>query len=657
MNKIKNISSKIAAATLTLALTFSSCNDYLDIVPDDGIATLPDAFSLRDNAIHYLYTCYAFMPSTGSIDLDAGFITGDELWGIYNRQESNDVWTDGMFDIARGLQNAASPKGDDWAGIYEGISCCNIFLENIGIVPDIPSWERQQWIGEVKFLKAFYHFYLIKKYGPIPIVRENISVHAPIPEVRVYRNSIDECFDYVVELLDEAIPALPLTNPTRDEWGRITRQIAAALKAKALVYAASPLFNNNDEQKTLRNNNGVYLFPQKTAEQEKARWDSAVVACRYALDICEGDGGKGLYTYYTPLNINDTLKREMNIRRSVTDKWNDGIIWTNTHTSLGTGSGTNCGTTSLQLALWPNLQWSLYPDMPFLYNNINAPIKIAEMFYTNHGLPIENDLEWANINKYDLRAGDDTHRWYIRRDYLTANLNFNREPRFYASLGFDGGIWYGQLSPTSNPLPDNLLWVSCRAGQPQQKKGYDWGPVTGYYVKKLVHPESKQTGIVNYSAVTYPWPELRFADLLLLYAEAINESEGPSGPNSEAMFAAIDSVRSHAGIPPVREAWNNYSNAPAKYSTQPGMREIIHRERLIELAFESQRYWDLRRWKEAAREYDKGIYGYKITVGKAEDYYQPIQLFEQKFSEKDYFWPIKISDIEQNPNLIQNIGW
>jgi len=87
------------------------------------------------------------------------------------------------------------------------------------------------------------------------------------------------------------------------------------------------------------------------------------------------------------------------------------------------------------------------------------------------------------------------------------------------------------------------------------------------------------------------------------------------------------------------------------------MRDIIHRERLIELSFEGQRFWDLRRWKKAPEEYQKGIYGFKVTASKPEDYYQKLLIFDQKFSLKDYFWPIQTGVIEQNPNIIQNIGW
>ena len=118
-------------------------------------------------------------------------MSGDELWSIYDRRESGAYWSGTMFNVARGFQNASGPYGNDWAGIYEGIRCCNILVDNISTVPDLPEWERQQWIAEAKFLKAWYHFHLMRKWGPIPLIKENLSINASVDQVRVYRDPID----------------------------------------------------------------------------------------------------------------------------------------------------------------------------------------------------------------------------------------------------------------------------------------------------------------------------------------------------------------------------------------------------------------------------------------------------------------------------------
>lgn len=646
---LKNIKFKIALIAATTLISIS-CNKYLNIVPNDGLATLESAFSLRSTAIRYLYTCYGFMTSEGNLDGDNGFMSGDELWSIVDRRESGGLWGGALFNIARGFQTASNPYANDWSGIYEGIRACNIMLENIETVPDLPEWERAQWTAETKFLKAYYHFHLMRKWGPIPLIKENLSINASVEEVRVYRNTMDECFDYVIQLLTEAIPDLPLKVQSRDELGRITKPAAAALKAKIMVYAASPLFNNNQDQAGLIDKNGQKLFKtDKTEDLVKKRWEDAVVACKEALTISE-EASFELYTHQGRVRVNDTIRLQLNIRNAITEKWNSEIIWANTHTALGVNR-------NMQISASPNLQWLQYPDMPSLYNHIQPPLKIVDQFYTNHGIPIENDVEWLTKDPWSLRAGGTKDRWYIRQGYVTAEMNYNREPRFYAWLGFDGGQWYGQKPETNDPIPSDLFWIACRVGGNQQKKGHDWGPVSGYFLKKVIHYQNRQTSATGYDAIGYPWPMIRLADLYLLYAEAINESEGPSGPNSVDLFEYINLVRERAGLPGVKEAWDNYSNTPGRYNTQSGLREIIHRERLIELSFESNRFWDIRRWKKAPVEYAKGMYGFKITASTPQDYYQKVLMTTQKFSLKDYFWPIQISLIEQNPNLVQNIGW
>jgi hypothetical protein len=491
MKTVRNLKVKLQTCAIACLMACTACNNYLDIVPDDGLPSLETAFSLRSTAISYLYTCYGFMTREGHPDTDFGMVTGDELWGVYDRREGGGYWNGTLLNIARGFQSASVMYNNDWNSIYEDIRCCNILIEQIGTVPDLPEWERLQWIAEAKFLKAWYHFHLMRKWGPVPIIRENLPIYASVEEVRVSRDPIDECFDYVLQLLEEAVPDLPLKEQSRDELGRITKPIAAAMKAKIAVFAASPLFNNNDQQVTLANRDGTRLFATKTAEEAKARWDYAVIACSEAIRICD-EASLKLFRHQSRVSLSDTIMMELDLRNVITEKWNDEIIWTNTQTPLSSNQ-------NLQQSISPNLQADLYPDMARLWGNIQPPLKIAEMFHTNHGIPIENDPAWDTIDPYSLRSGGDPERWYIRRDYTTVNLNFDREPRFYAWLGFDGGIWYGQKAEVNDPLPGDLFWVACRSGGLQRKIGYDWGPVTGYYPKSL---SITKTGKLRQQAMT-----------------------------------------------------------------------------------------------------------------------------------------------------------
>src|SRR5690606_25193907 len=141
--------------------------------------------------------------------------------------------------------------------MWKGIRTCNTFLNNIHKARDLDSFERARWIAEVKTLKAWYHFYMMRLYGPIPIVDENISIYADPVEVKIYREPIDDVVNYIVGLLDEAIPDLPPTIENGiTEAGRITKPAAAAIKALVLVTAASPLFNGNTDYASFQDERG-----------------------------------------------------------------------------------------------------------------------------------------------------------------------------------------------------------------------------------------------------------------------------------------------------------------------------------------------------------------------------------------------------------------
>jgi hypothetical protein len=636
----------LVAATLLA----TGCDKFLNVVPDDGLATIEMSFNLRASAIRYLGTCYAYMPNDGIPASDYGMLTGDEMWDLVGRIVSNTSArvSNTLFQIARGYQSAQNVYGNDWASMYQGIRCCDILCANIDRVPDMTDNEKQQWKAEATFLKAYYHFNLIRKWGPVPIIRESLPMDADVEEVRVYREPIDTCFDFVLSLLDKALPDLPMENPSPDEYGRVTQPICAALRARVAVYAASPLFNGNDEEATLIDNRGVQLFPSKTPEEKLQRWTYAVTACKEALDVCE-EANIHLYDGSTiDYRMVDTLKRTLTLRKSFYERWNSELIWGNTQTSSALVK-------IFQQLCMPNL--TDYTQALSCYQFIGVPLKIVDEFYTRNGIPTENDLEWANINPMALKTGTDDHAYYIKKGYTTVRMNFNREPRFYASLGFDGGNWLGMLTSYNDLGPDDVPTIECRIGGKQGKTSSEKGPVTGYFPMKLFPLEATMTGNTALNAYWFPWPIFRLTDLYLLYAEAINEAEGPNGAHKEDLFRCLNAIRERAGIPDVQTAWDEYSNNPGYYNTQPGMREIIHRERQNELVFESQRFWDIRRWKTASSEYQKNIYGFTVTASAPEDYYIRNLIAVQSFGLKDYFWPIYRGYLERNPNLIQNIGW
>ena len=626
---------------LAVVIGSNSCGDFLDIVPE-GVATIEMAFNSRTQALKYLATCYSYMPRHGDPGQDPGILGGDEMWTEPGGAYFANFGVEG-YRIGLGEQNAVNVQLDFWGNLYQALRNCNIFLENVEKVPDLMEWERNQWIAEVKVLKAYYHFYLVQMYGPVPLVRENIPVSATVNDVKVVREPIDDCFEYIVELLDEAIANeyLPLwVYDPAEELGRITRPIAMALKAKVLVTAASPLFNGNTEQEFLLNRDNTQLFNPVPDPQ---KWQKAMIACAEAIEICH-DARIELYKFpNTGLNpLTDTIATQMSLRNAFTVRWNSEIIWANTQYIVG----------SMQLATTPVLN-PTWRDAAVTRKALGVTLKIANLFYTDKGVPLAEDNTRDFSKIYDLRVTRPEDKLYLRASSTTVDMHFDREPRFYAWVGFDCGIWYGQGRSDDR---EELWSVYGKFQEVDGKRPGGLGPYSSHYPKKYIHYNNVMTSLTAYSITSYSWPIIRLSDLYLLYAEAINEWEGSLGPNSSEMFKYINLVRERAGLRTVRNSWDNYTNN-RKYENKEGMRQIIQQERMIELAFEGHRFWDMRRWKNAYDLYRTPMESFNTMAYMTNAYYTPIVLLNREFSIRDYFWPIRNSDITNNRNLVQNIGW
>lgn len=630
----------------------SSCKKYLDIVPDN-VATIDNAFSMRSQAEKFLFTCYSYLPNNGSYDNNPAFNTGDEVWYMY---PSRGLGNTTYWDIARGNQSASNPLGGYWGNMWIAIRDCNIFLENIDRVRDLDELERGRWIAEVKFLKAYYHYLLLRMYGPIPLIKVNQEITSGTDELKIYRAPVDDCVDYIVELLDEASAeqnTLDVIQNDIGELGRVTRPIILAVKAKVLVLGASPLFNGNTDYSAFKDKNGRLLINQVYDDK---KWERAANACKDAVELCR-NLGFGLQHFNPTIAIYELVPEtqiQLDIRTAVTEKWNPEIIWGNT-----------LGMTSLtQQYSMPIL--ALGPRSANGVKSIIAPtLRMAELFYSKNGVPITEDKTWNYANRFNLRtiptnAVDDPdnvyNKYYVKSGYETVKLNFDREPRYYADLGFDGGYWYGNgVGSNSNYKSSSMLHLQGKSGQAAARTGLSEYSITGMNIKKLIHFTSNSGTDGTFNRVAYPWPEVRLADLYLLYAEALNEWQGPG---AEA-YKWINLVRGRAGIPDVEVSWSNpnWVNQVGKHATKVGFRDIIQQERMIELAFEGQRYWDLMRWKKAPEILNENIKGWDIDFATAPEYYREKILFSRTFRLRDYFWPIPTNEIIRNTNLVQNPGW
>lgn len=617
-----------AIAVVLLLLSGAGCKKFLDVVPDN-VATIDNAFTVRNEAEKFLFTCYSYLPWHASYDQNPALMVGDE---IYMNPEWLEIDKTPM-QINMGFQNASNPLLAYWEEMFRAIRDCNIFIDNIDKVPDMKEAEKTRWKAEVIFLKAYYHWWLLQMYGPIPVIDKNKPISSSVEEVKIKRQPVDSVVNYITGLLDQAAAKLPAAILNKvDELGRITKPIALAIKARVLVTAASPLFNGNTEFANNKSpNEEVTLFnPAYSAE----KWQKALTACKAAIEACEAQGIR-LYTFNEPIVVvPDELKTQMSLRNSVTQKWNTELIW---------GGTRSRGGIDLQRLCMPRL------DPHFLENQTNqgefAPtLKMAELFYTDKGVPINEDITWDYASRYEIRAAGPDKAMFLQPGYPTAALHMNREDRFYADLAFDGAQWF---------MANGLFEVQAKMGQGQSQKNIEGYSMTGYFNKKLVNWKYVIKENYQISVEEYSWPIMRLADLYLLYAEAANELNGPGAD----AYTYLNKVRERAGLPTVQEAWSNFSNRPAKFTTKDGLREIIQRERSIELAFEGSRYWDLRRWKKAVDELNKPVSGWDILQSDPVTYYRPRVLLQQTFQTREYLWPIKLNDILVNPNLVQNPGW
>jgi len=618
-----------------------SCKKYLDVTPDN-VGTLDYAFRNRNETENYLFTCYSTLQALNDASANAGFTTSSEI--IYPNDLQQHPLNEAGFNIIRGLQTANSPGLNFWDGsgggqpLYQAIRKCNILLENIDKPVDLGSVEKNKWIAETKFLKAYYHYYLFRMYGPIALVDKNLPINATAEEVRVKRQPVDSVVNYIVRLLDEAIAGLPpaILNQAKD-LGRITKFIAMSVKAEVLTTAASPLFNGNPDYAGFKDKAGTVLFPA-TADPQK--WKLAADACKAAITECEAQGLK-LYNYVPPVNITsltDSLKKVLTIQNAVTERWelNSELIWALTSIFHG------------QEYCIPRMTSQAVANSGSNPAYFAVPISTAELFYSDKGVPINEDNGWDYANRYDLQVGNDAAGFYVKSGYTTIKAHFNREPRFYANIGFDGGIWFG------NGVLDqyNARYVQARGSSALAgPKDIQKRNITGYWPKKLANYLTVFDNGIQW--IDYRMPIMRLAGLYLLYAETLNEVGGPTAE----VYSYIDKVRLRAGLPGVQAAWSTYSKNPSRPNTKDGLRQIIHQERRIELCFEAQSGWDLRRWKELQAVLSTPLQGWSIYEEQAANYYRPQTVLEPVFGLRDYLFPIQSYDIIVNDNLVQNPYW
>ncbi|GAA4315859.1 RagB/SusD family nutrient uptake outer membrane protein [Compostibacter hankyongensis] len=604
-----------------LVMGLTACKkDFLDKTPD-GDLTSDQVFTNPTYAEQYLTNIYTHLPRELSLVDNPG--AGESPSNVFTAaSDEMEMSYDPNFanNINAGNWSPTSYVQDIWSQCYIGIRKANLFLENIGKLPVsslAPESKIRRWRGEAIFLRAFYHFLLVRVYGPVPVIDKTISLDADYLAYR--RMPIDQCVDFIAAQCDSAALLLDPRITAANDYGRPDKTTALALKARVLLYMASPLWNGGT---TLKDKDGLDLFPAPDA----SRWQTAADAARACIDQAESVGHK-LYRSAT----NDP---ELNYAEIFYNNFNDEVFFTRDDPGYNNIDAYS-EPRGMAGAFWP-LQ-SPTQDMVDAYEMADGTRPI--LGYNADMTPVINPLSGyretgqAAVETKDYVAG-------------TRNMYVGREPRFYASIMFTGQK-YKWSAPQNRTTPLEF-WKLGLDGRPIAS-GDNYSK-TGYLLKKLTNPAFVMSPKADPIRV---WIFFRLGEQYLNYAEALNEAQGPVAD----VYKYVNLIRDRAGLP----------GLPPGLS-KDAMRDAIHHERRIELAFETHRYFDTRRWMTAASIDDKNIYGLDVNGVVSADplvpynitsdaFYKRTVLEKRVFDTKDYYWPVPQREIEKNPKLVQNPGW
>lgn len=455
---------------------------------------------------------------------------------------------------------------DDYANMYAGIRKANLFLENAArsaLLPISGTINRDSTIrrfrAEAFFLRGYYHFELVKRYGRVVLATRSFN---RAEDLNLPRNTFEECVAQIVKDCDSAVLGLPTW--TQDyagasdskELGRATKIAALALKARLLLYAASPLYNSSNDL---------------------SKWQRAADAAKAIID----------------LNKQSLLPQASygNIFNYTTAAYNNEVIFA--------GPATNRNDIETN----------------------NAPVSYdGALGRTNPTQELVDAFEMQSTGKpiTDPSSGYNADAPYSDRD-----------PRLALAILYNGATFKGRAVQSFIGGNDGI-GINVNATR------------TGYYLKKFMS-ESASWNQVSNTSVRRPWVIFRYAEVLLNYAEALNEAQGPVA----GVYSAINQLRQRVSMPVL----------PGGLS-QTDMRTRIQNERRVELCFEEHRFYDVRRWKLGDTFFNKPVTGMRLTINGNVPSYERFQVENRVFdNSKMNLFPIPQAEINKAGKLGQNPNW
>lgn len=647
-------------------LLISSCSDFLDVKGKLGENTqdFQSIFEDADYTEEWLAHAYYWL-TLNNVD-------------IHNKSQCITNFADDMVygeDKVeyRAFKYCEYKEGwwqSSWKEAYNGIRQASILIQYVDINKEMTPAGIADVKAQARFVRAYLYWKLLQKYGPIPLLpEEGINYDDSYDEIATPRSSYDECADYIANEMLLAAKDLP-NDRDAHEIARPTRGAALAARAKVLLYAASPINNprpaDTEHFTDLVDDQGRMLMAQ---EYKNEKWAKAAAA---ALDVIKLEKYR-LHT--TPYRAQGTLEEPKTIVPPYNEKYSDKNFpggWKDidplrSYASLFDGSISLPNNDELIFTLGQNVnleQLTMYqlPIEAGGYNQHSMTGKQCDAYETDKGAPFDKNKNWSGNENYITQEEAESVEWLPLRKGVN-KMYAHREPRFYASVAFNGAFW--PMSGTNVPSIYSYKQIWYYRGYPSGWSNTNRWLLTGIGIMKYINTKDNILEHQGKGIISKPMIGIRYADVLLWYAEALNEIQGSHQIASwdgsktytikrdiQEMSNAISQIRIRVGLP-------DYDDAI--YNNQDKFRVRLKHERQIEMFAENSRYYDLRRWKDAEEEESQPVYGYNSMMSEAQRdwYYKPIVISDlpTTFNRKMYFHPISHEELRKNKRLTQNPGW
>ena len=643
---------RIAAAALAAA-ALTGC-DFLDLTPDDA-QTMEAMWQRRADTEAYLYNIYAHIPD------ENGTIMGCPWLGASDEADLGPTYA--SPGIIFGFWNSASELYLQWDGYYCGIRDSFVFEANVDRCSELTDALREQYKCEARFLRGYLYWKLLQQYGPFVLLESAESLDGDWKNFT--RTPYGTCVEYICRMMDLAADGLPWAwEGDNAKWlGKPTKFTCMAIKAEVLLMAASPQWNGNHEYADFTNRDGT---PLVDATYRPEKWEAAADAALAVIRAAEENPEYGVKLYRNDEQGNgDVFNPYISVRDVHLASFNCETLWVKQG---------GVETSTVDYMAWWEMLATPYPGG----SGIMAPTqRVVNAFYMMDGLGIEESPlysevgfaaaphpAWTEESLEMMRAGEVWgHRVGEHRMFA------DREARFYAAILYNG-----------RPIPQVEDEYRNKFSHDENMDG--WGRVelygygrsgfqmnedfseTGYLVLKNVSPlRSYDSGN---RVARRPYILIRLARVYLDYIEALNEY-APANPDIRKYW---DMIRSRAGLPSI------FETHPQIAGDADAQRELILRERQVELCFENDRYFTTRRrWLAhlggdgsdgmgavGDGKYGDGgpMWGLDVEAGESfadESFYRRTVFENRVFEKKYYIFPIPQSEIDKNPLIVQNPWW